>query len=73
MSANSVTNSAAPSVQKWVVDEDVVKQLLSYALQGRLRAESDGSIELYLRCPNLTATWVGGPATLRHVPLPPSS
>jgi len=51
MSANIVTGSAAPSVQKWVIDSDVEYQLHSGALKWRLldKALSDGSIEIYLR------------------------
>ena len=62
MSSNSATGSAAPSVQKWIIDVDVVKQLCSRVLKRRLQDESlfDGSIELYLRCLNLTAIWWGG-------------
>ena len=57
MSAKSVTASAAPSVQKLVIDSDVENQLRSRALKIRLKDESlaHGSIELYLKCPNLAA------------------
>jgi len=56
MSAKSSTGSAAPSVQKWIIDSDVEKQLRSRTLLGRLLDErlSHGSIELFLRCPDLT-------------------
>ena len=56
MSANRVTGSAAPSVQKWVIDSDVENQLRSGALKKRLldASLSHGSIELSLRCLNLT-------------------
>ena len=62
MSAKSATGSAAQSVQKLVIDSDVEKKLRSKALKRRLLDESlsHGSIELYLRCPNLTAIgWDG--------------
>jgi len=57
MSAKSATGSAAPSVEKWVIKKDVENQLRSGALKTRLLDESlsYGSIELFLRCPNLTA------------------
>ena len=57
MSANSATGSAAPSVKKLVIDSDVENQLRSRALKRRLldKRLSHGSIELYLRCPNLIA------------------
>ena len=57
MSTNRETGSTAQSVQKWIIDSDVEKQLRSYALKKRLRDESlsHGSIELYLRCHNLNA------------------
>jgi len=57
MSTKSATSSAAPSVKKWVIDSDVENQLRSEALKRRLFDESlsHGSIELYLRCYNLTA------------------
>jgi len=57
MSANSATGSAAPSVQKWIINSDVENQLHSEALKRRLRDESlsHASIELFLRCHNLTA------------------
>jgi len=57
MSAKRTTGSAAPSVQKWVIDSDVEEQLRSGALRERLLDESlsHGSVELYLRCTNLTA------------------
>jgi len=56
MSSKSTTGSAAPSVQKWVIDSDVENQLRSFALLRRIRDESlsYGSIELYLRCSNFT-------------------
>jgi len=62
MSANSATGSAAPSVQKWIIDSNVENQLRSYSLKDRLtdKSLSHGSIELFLRCPNLTAIWWGG-------------
>jgi len=51
MSAKRATGSAASSVQKWVIDSDVEKQLRSGALVSRLREESlaHGSIKLSLR------------------------
>jgi len=56
MPTNSATGSAAPSVQKWIIDSDVEYQLRSGALKNRLDDSlSHGFIELYLRCPNLTA------------------
>jgi len=57
MSAKSATGSAAPSVQKWVIDSDIEYQLRSGALLRRLQNEglSHGSIELSLRCSNLIA------------------
>ena len=57
MSENSATGSEAQSVQKWVIDSDVENQLRSHALHWKLLDEglAHGSIELYLRCPNLTA------------------
>ena len=57
MGANSSTGSAAPSVQKWVIDSDVEYQLRSLALKARLQDKglSQGSIELYLRYPNLAS------------------
>jgi len=57
MSAKRKTGSVAPSVQKWVIDKDVENQLRSDALKRRLQDESlsHGSVELYLRCSNLTA------------------
>ena len=62
MLAKSATGSSATSVQKWVIDSDVEYQLRSEALKIRLVDESlsHGSIELYLRCSNLTAIgWDG--------------
>jgi len=75
MSAKSATGSAAQSVQKWVINSDVENQLRSQALKRKLQDEglSCGSIELYLRCPNLTAIGWGEVPTLRRVRLPPSS
>jgi len=57
MSAKIATGSAAPSVQKWVIEKDVEKQLRSGALIRRLKDQSlsHGSIELFLRCHKLTA------------------
>jgi len=57
MSAKSSTGSAAQSVQKWVIDSDVEKQLRSRVLKRRMLDESlsHGSIVLSLKCPNLTA------------------
>ena len=57
MLANSATGSVAPSVQKWIIDEDVEEQLCSCSLAITLENESlaHGSIELYLRCYYLTA------------------
>jgi len=56
MSANISTGLVASSVQKWVIDSDVENQLRSEALWKRLKEKSlsHGTIELYLRCPNLT-------------------
>ena len=61
MSAKRTTGSVDQSVQKLVIDSDVEDQLRSGALKRRLldKSLSDGSIELYLRCPNLTATGWG--------------
>jgi len=61
MSASIATGSAAQSVQKLVIDSDVENQLRSEALLRRLRNKilSHGSIELRLRCPNITATGLG--------------
>jgi len=60
MSTISATGSAAQSVQKWIIDSDVENQLRSRSLKRRLQDESlsHGSVEFYLRCPNLTA--IGG-------------
>ena len=57
MSAKRSTGSVAQSSQKWVIDSDVENQLRSGALKRRLLNKSfpHGSIELYLRCSNLTA------------------
>jgi len=57
MSAKSATGLSAQSVKKWVIDSDVENQLRSYALLKRLNDESlsPGSVELYLKCANLTA------------------
>jgi len=57
MSAKRTTGSAAPSVQKWVIDSYVEDQLCSQALQLRLMDESlsHGSIDLYLICLKLIA------------------
>ena len=54
MSANSATGSAAPSVQKWIIEKDVANQISSGNLKRRMQDDSlDGlfhsSIELYLR------------------------
>jgi len=51
MSAKSSTGSGAQSVQKWVIDSDVEKQLHLAVLKERLQDESlsYGSIELSLR------------------------
>jgi len=48
MSAKIITDSAAQSVKKWVIDSDVENQLRSQALKGRLKDKSlsHGSIEL---------------------------
>ena len=56
MSLDSATGSAAPSIQKWVIDSDVENQLRSGALRTRLKDKSlsHGSIELHWRCSNLT-------------------
>jgi len=58
MSANSATGSAAQSVQKWVIDSDVENELRSEAPLTRLMdgSLSHGSVELYLRCPNITSS-----------------
>jgi len=63
MSAKRSNGSAAPSVQKWVINSDVEKQFRT-ALYWRLKNESlsIGSIELYLRYPNLTAIGWGEPS-----------
>ena len=57
MTAKSETGSAAPSVQKLVIDSDVENQLRLRTLRRILKDKSlsKGSIELYLRCSNLTA------------------
>ena len=51
------TGSAAPSVQKWIIEKDVEYQLRSGALHRRLQDESlsHGSIELYWKCLNIAA------------------
>jgi len=51
------TSSARPSVKKIIVENEVENQLRSEELRERLKDESlaDGSVELYLRCSNLTA------------------
>jgi len=56
MSANRSTGSAAPSVQKIVLENSVAGWLRSGALRRRLTQQrpTRGSIEVYLRCPNLT-------------------
>ena len=56
MSAQRETGSAAPSVQKWVIKEEVENELRSGALKSRLldKSLSHGSVELFLKCPNLT-------------------
>jgi len=57
MSAKRATGSAAPSVQKWIIDFDVESQLRSKELKLRLQDKdplAHGSIELFLRCPNIT-------------------
>jgi len=62
MSAKRENGSASPSVQKWVIDSDVEKELRSGALKDSLADEtlSYGFIELSLRCYNLTAIgWDG--------------
>ena len=57
MSAKNATGSAAPSIKKWVIEKDVKDLLHSYALARRLKDKSfsNGFIELFLRCLNLTA------------------
>ena len=57
MSAKSATSSSPPSVPKWIINSDVENQLRSGALKGRLMNKSlaHGSIELYLKCSNLSA------------------
>ena len=61
MSAKIATGSVAQSVQKWVINSDVENQLRWGDLRRRLlvRKFSYGSIELYLRYPNLTASGWG--------------
>ena len=61
MSAKSSTGLAAPSVQKWVIKNDVEYLLRSDTLHNRLQYASlyYGSIELYLRCHNLTDIGLG--------------
>ena len=56
MNSKRATGSAAKSVQKWVIDSDVKKQLRSRALLDRLRDQGllHGSIELYLKETDLT-------------------
>ena len=70
MSARSATGSVAPSVQKWVIKNDVENQLCSYALRDRLldKSLSHGSIEVYLRCHNLTAIGWGNHQALNQCP-----
>ena len=60
----SQRSSAVPSVQKWVIEKDIEKQLRSYSLQDRLRVPilPHGPIELYLVCLNLTAIGWGEPS-----------
>ena len=62
MSTKSVTGSAAQSVQNWIIENNVEYQLRTHALKTMLMDESlsHGSIELFLRCPNLTAIGCGG-------------
>ena len=58
MSAPSATGSVPPSVQTMFVEElDVVAELRWDALKDRLQDKSlsHGSIELYTKCPNITA------------------
>ena len=57
MSAKSATGSTTISVQKWNIETNVEYQLRYAVLKERLLDESlsHGSIELYLRCPNLAA------------------
>ena len=57
MSAKSATGSEDPAVQNWLIDQDLEYQLRLRALKDRLLDESlsHGSIELCLRCANLTA------------------
>ena len=65
MLAKSETGAAAVSVQKWVIDSNVEIQLRSAQLKLRLldKILSHGSVELSLRCPNLTAIgWDGNQA-----------
>jgi len=71
MSADSATDSAAQSVQKWVIDSDVEYQLRSYSLGRRLldKSLSHGSVDLSLRCPNLNAIGWGNESTLVARPL----
>ena len=54
---NRLRGSGAHSVQKWVIDSDVENQLRSGVLWERLSdaSLSHGSVEIYLRCLNLTA------------------
>ena len=57
MSAKIVTCLVSQTVHNLVIDSDVEYQLRSLELKRRLRDRSlpDGSIELYLKCTNLTA------------------
>jgi len=66
----SATGSAAPSVQKLIIENDVENQLRSGVLLNRLQDESlsEGSIELYLRCHSLTAIGWGDQQPFTYCP-----
>jgi len=69
MSAKSSTGSEALPVQKWIIDSDVENQLCLEALEDRLDYEDlAGSIELFLRCPNLTTIGWGDDQPLSDIP-----
>jgi len=64
-------SSATPKVRKVVVENDVEYQIRSGGLRERLenRCLAPGSIELSLRCPNLTAVGWGDEISVATRPL----
>ena len=70
MLANIATGSAAPSVQKLIIEVDVENQLRSQALLRRLQDKrlSRDSTVLYLRCYNLTAIGWGNQQAFSQCP-----